>query len=160
MVRELRKRKAEEPAAPTPAPAKKTKAPSKPKAKAETVAKPEPATKTEPKDEAKTTAKTTAKANDKADGPLTTGDKIDPAGFGGETQMHDGTPTTVAELLKESTTGIVLFTYPKASTPGCKHSPPSTFRPSLTQCRYAAGVSLPQRARRPQETRARHLRTE
>ena len=34
--------------------------------------------------------------------------------------------TTLAKLVEESKGGVVLFTYPKASTPGCK-SPHITF---------------------------------
>jgi thioredoxin-dependent peroxiredoxin len=47
-------------------------------------------------------------------------------GFGGTISTHDGREVTVAALLKEVAEspggkgkGLVLFTYPKASTPGC-----------------------------------------
>jgi len=43
-------------------------------------------------------------------------------GFGGEIQKHDGTKTTLKALVDESKAGVVLFTYPKASTPGCKYN--------------------------------------
>ncbi|KIW31628.1 hypothetical protein, variant 2 [Cladophialophora immunda] len=59
----------------------------------------------------------TAKAT--ASGKLSVGDKIDLDGFGGTVQTHDGTSVTVKELLEKSGAGIVIFTYPKASTPGC-----------------------------------------
>lgn len=49
-----------------------------------------------------------------------TGDTIDLTSFGGEVETHDGNKTTLAKLVEESKGGVVLFTYPKASTPGCK----------------------------------------
>ncbi|CBX92112.1 hypothetical protein LEMA_P048180.1 [Plenodomus lingam JN3] len=52
-------------------------------------------------------------------GPLKVGDSIDIATFGGEVETNDGKKTTLAALLEESKSGVVLFTYPKASTPGC-----------------------------------------
>jgi len=39
--------------------------------------------------------------------------------FGGQLETHDGSKVSVKELLEKSGAGIVLFTYPKASTPGC-----------------------------------------
>lgn len=48
------------------------------------------------------------------------GDTIDFAGFGGEVETNDGVKTSLADLVEQSKSGIVLFTYPKASTPGCK----------------------------------------
>lgn len=52
------------------------------------------------------------------------GDTIDLASFGGEIETNDGEKTTLAKLVEESKGGVVLFTYPKASTPGCKlHAP-------------------------------------
>jgi peroxiredoxin Q/BCP len=50
------------------------------------------------------------------------GDTIDLSSFGGEVQTNDGEKTTLAELVEESKAGVVLFTYPKASTPGCKQT--------------------------------------
>ncbi|KAF1940871.1 AhpC-TSA-domain-containing protein [Clathrospora elynae] len=47
------------------------------------------------------------------------GDTIDLTAFGGEVETNDGTKTTLAKLVEESKAGVVLFTYPKASTPGC-----------------------------------------
>lgn len=40
-------------------------------------------------------------------------------GFGGEIETNDGEKTTLKNLIEDSKTGVVLFTYPKASTPGC-----------------------------------------
>ncbi|KAF1990956.1 AhpC-TSA-domain-containing protein [Aulographum hederae CBS 113979] len=48
-----------------------------------------------------------------------TGDAVDLAGFGGEVETHDGKKVTLKQLVEESEAGVVLFTYPKASTPGC-----------------------------------------
>jgi peroxiredoxin Q/BCP len=39
--------------------------------------------------------------------------------FGGEIQTNDGKKTTLKQLVEASKSGVVLFTYPKASTPGC-----------------------------------------
>ena len=48
------------------------------------------------------------------------GDQITLDGFGGEIATNEGTKTTLAKLVGDSKAGVVLFTYPKASTPGCK----------------------------------------
>ncbi|KAL8711291.1 MAG: hypothetical protein Q9220_004188 [cf. Caloplaca sp. 1 TL-2023] len=78
--------------------------------------------------------KTSVKANAVSDGPKpiasssdgnaksvkhTVGDTLDLDDFGGQVETHDGDKTTLKELLGASKTGVVLFTYPKASTPGC-----------------------------------------
>ncbi|PHH61248.1 hypothetical protein CDD81_626 [Ophiocordyceps australis] len=47
------------------------------------------------------------------------GDVIQVDDFGGEIETNDGSKTTLKKLLDESKAGVVLFTYPKASTPGC-----------------------------------------
>lgn len=69
----------------------------------------------------------TGKANGEASAPAAggsgvpkVGETIDLATFGGEVETHDGNKTTLGKLLEESKAGVVLFTYPKASTPGCK----------------------------------------
>ena len=117
---ELRKRPAPPPAAP---PAKKKAAP-KSKAKKEDVPTAEAIAEEQPaatdnaapaedaaKDEiAETKAKTST-------GPPKQGDKIDLEGFGGEVETNDGQKTTLAQLAQSSKKGVVLFTYPKASTP-------------------------------------------
>ncbi|KAJ9156175.1 AhpC-TSA-domain-containing protein [Pleurostoma richardsiae] len=108
---ELRKRKA--PAAPPPPPpAKKSKA-------AKAVAKVKETVKEK-------TSKATAKeAPAKTNGTPkpavkpSVGDVITLEGFGGEIETHDGKKTTLKALVDESKAGVVLFTYPKASTPGC-----------------------------------------
>lgn len=48
------------------------------------------------------------------------GDSIDLDKFGGEVETQDGLKTSLKKLVDDSKNGIVLFTYPKASTPGCK----------------------------------------
>ena len=48
------------------------------------------------------------------------GSVVDLDGFGGEIETNDGKKTTLKALVDESKAGVVLFTYPKASTPGCK----------------------------------------
>ncbi|PTB74775.1 AhpC-TSA-domain-containing protein [Trichoderma longibrachiatum ATCC 18648] len=66
--------------------------------------------KDEPKDDKKKPA---------AAGKIAVGDVIDLEGFGGEVQTNDGEKTTLKKLVDDSKSGVVLFTYPKASTPGC-----------------------------------------
>ena len=50
------------------------------------------------------------------------GDTITIDGFGGQVETNDGQKVTLKRLLDESKSGVVLFTYPRASTPSCKHS--------------------------------------
>lgn len=111
---ELRKRKTPPPA-PAPAPKKerKTKA-AKANGKSETVAEPaapEPSAVPDAAPEPETKA---------ASGTPKPGDKIDLEGFGGEVETNDGRKVTLKSLVDESKEGVVLFTYPKASTPGCE----------------------------------------
>lgn len=75
-------------------------------------------TKEESKDDKKDDKKKPAAAA--AAGKIAVGDVIDLEGFGGEIQTNDGETTSLKKLLDDSKSGIVLFTYPKASTPGCK----------------------------------------
>lgn len=51
---------------------------------------------------------------------VTVGNSINLEGFGGEVETQSGQKTTLKELVLDSKNGVVLFTYPKASTPGCK----------------------------------------
>lgn len=51
---------------------------------------------------------------------LTVGDLIDLEGFGGEVETQDGEKTNLKKLVDDSKNGVVIFTYPKASTPGCE----------------------------------------
>ncbi|KAI5467204.1 thioredoxin-like protein [Mariannaea sp. PMI_226] len=135
---ELRKRKAREP--PAPAPVKKTatgrvtKAKAKPaavkanakKAALAKKASEEPkdeevskdAKKEEPKEDTKEESKDEPKETKKA-GKVEVGETIDLDSFGGEIETNDGDKTTLKKLVDESKAGVVLFTYPKASTPGC-----------------------------------------
>lgn len=91
---------------------------------------PEPATAPAPKKVAKATPKKLAApkkptaavpATTSASGKkITVGDIIDIDTFGGEVEANDGEKTSLKKLLEASGSGVVLFTYPKASTPGCK----------------------------------------
>ncbi|KAF5024784.1 hypothetical protein F66182_3128 [Fusarium sp. NRRL 66182] len=130
---ELRKRKA--PPAPPPAPAKrktasKTGKAAKVKEAAAKVAEkeeqpekveelekdtPEEPTKEEEKKEEEPKAEEPKKTSAK----LEVGHVVDLDGFGGEIETNDGDKTTLKKLVDESKSGVVLFTYPKASTPGC-----------------------------------------
>jgi peroxiredoxin Q/BCP len=72
--------------------------------------------------EAMTGSSETAKTNGSSSASkVVVGGTIDLEGFGGEVQTHDGVKTTLKQLVEESTAGVVLFTYPQASTPGCKY---------------------------------------
>lgn len=114
MPPELRKRKA--PASePALAPPAKKKAEKKgPVAKAIDKAKEVVATKL--KAETKKNGATSASASS---GKVAVGETIELDGFGGEVETNDGVKTTLKKLVDESKSGVVLFTYPKASTPGC-----------------------------------------
>lgn len=50
------------------------------------------------------------------------GDVVNLDDFGGEIETNDGEKTRLKKLVEDSKTGVVLFTYPKASTPGCECS--------------------------------------
>lgn len=113
----LRKRKAPEPAPAPPAPKKAAAAASKKVAapKKATAQKKEPAPE---KDASAAAASPPAPA--KGDKQVAVGDVIDLDEFGGEVETNDGEKTTLKKLVDQSKSGVVLFTYPKASTPGCK----------------------------------------
>ncbi|KAJ5542006.1 hypothetical protein N7461_008009 [Penicillium sp. DV-2018c] len=70
-----------------------------------------------PKQETKATDNETEKSP--APKLLEVNDTIDIETFGGEFETHEGEKTTLKKLLEQSKTGVVFFTYPKASTPGC-----------------------------------------
>ncbi|KAG9229249.1 putative peroxiredoxin [Amylocarpus encephaloides] len=110
MPRELRKRKAPavEPATAPPAKKAQKKGPG---AKAVAKVKEAVAPKTEEAIPAKPNGRSATKIKE--------GVAIDLEGFGGEIETHDGVKTTLKKLVDESKGGVVLFTYPKASTPGC-----------------------------------------
>ncbi|RGP73421.1 peroxiredoxin q bcp [Fusarium longipes] len=138
---ELRKRKA--PAAPPPPPVKRKataktgKAAQVKKAAAKVAEKEDKPEKAEElKEEAQEEAKEGSKEEEKSEevpkaeepkaqgakktgGKLEVGDVVDLDGFGGEIETNDGEKTTLKKLVDESKSGVVLFTYPKASTPGC-----------------------------------------
>lgn len=48
------------------------------------------------------------------------GDLIQLDGFGGCFELTDGHQATLQNLVEISVGGVILFTYPKANTPGCK----------------------------------------
>lgn len=77
----------------------------------------------EEKKEAKGEEETGEKA---AGGVPEEGDVLDLSQFEAEIELNDGTKTSFRKLLEESKEGVAVFTYPKASTPGCK----SAFFPS------------------------------
>lgn len=61
-----------------------------------------------------------AKAKGDSSIDLVPGATININGFGGEISIHTGEKATLKSLLESSQNGVILFTYPKASTPGCK----------------------------------------
>ncbi|KAL8926456.1 MAG: hypothetical protein Q9208_002999 [Pyrenodesmia sp. 3 TL-2023] len=67
-----------------------------------------------PPNEASPSANGTGKAQ-----TVLVGKSIDLEEFGGEVETQSGQKTTLKELVIDSKSGVVLFTYPKASTPGC-----------------------------------------
>jgi len=111
MPAELRKRKAPT-AEPAAAPASKKKGPV-----AKAVDKVKEAV--NPKDNKENGAKKETPSS-AAKQSITVGSTINLDGFGGEIETNDGVKTTLKKLVDESKSGVVLFTYPKASTPGCK----------------------------------------
>ncbi|KAI0095466.1 AhpC-TSA-domain-containing protein [Daldinia grandis] len=104
---ELRKRKAPAPA-PEP-PVKKQSKVSKAASKVKEAVKAKPT---------KSTKSADANGSSKPVKPVV-GDTLTLDGFGGEFETNDGKKTTLKALLDESKSGVVIFTYPKASTPGC-----------------------------------------
>ncbi|QDS76347.1 hypothetical protein FKW77_002948 [Venturia effusa] len=108
---ELRKRKSP-PTAPEPASKKAA-----PKAKSKTAEVKEIIE--EKVEKVAATVKKAAGAGSASGGAPKVGDVIDLEGFGGEVQTQDGTTVTLKQLVDDSKAGVVLFTYPKASTPGC-----------------------------------------
>lgn len=98
---ELRKRKAPTEAASAP-PAKKTSKVKGPKGAA-----------THATSGAKTLPADGTNGKSRVDHP------VDLTSFGGEIERNDGEKVTLKQLLEESKSGVIIFTYPKASTPGC-----------------------------------------
>lgn len=158
---ELRKRKE---APPAPAPPAKKKAPAKGK-KAEsekTVVEKVQDTVTEQAEAVKdaVVGETNGASAAASSGPPKVGDTIDIASFGGEIETNDGDKTTLAKLVEESKAGVVLFTYPKASTPGCK-SPSFPVAYSSTNTgnyRHNTSLPLPRLLHAPYRYRLLHLR--
>ncbi|KAK4201415.1 peroxiredoxin DOT5 [Triangularia verruculosa] len=112
---ELRKRKAPPP--PPEPPAKKTATTKKAAAPKKTAA-------AKVKDAVKETVTKVAEAATFTNGAApsekpSVGDVITLPGFGGEVSLQTGDSTTLSALVDKSKKGVVLFTYPKASTPGC-----------------------------------------
>ncbi|KAL6857633.1 thioredoxin peroxidase dot5 [Amphichorda felina] len=129
---ELRKRKAhQQPQVAAPPTKKKSTTASKVTKAAEKVKKavtpkaaPEKEEKKEEKEEKEEPAPKKGEEKPKAEakkptGKVAPGDIITLEGFGGEILTNDGEKTTLKELVEKSKAGVVLFTYPRASTPGC-----------------------------------------
>ena len=121
MPPELRKRKTAVASDPEPAPAAKKQ---KPIAKVAEKVK-------------KVTAAITKTNGPASSGKVSAGDTIDLEGFGSVVETNDGDKTTLKELVDKSDGGVVLFTYPAASTPGCK-----SFNTSQVFKMFAAGLHV------------------
>ncbi|KAK1492802.1 AhpC/TSA family protein [Colletotrichum tamarilloi] len=118
---ELRKRKAPEPA-PAPAPKKASSKVAKAAEKVKGAVKgkaEKPAEKPVEKVAEKPVEKPAAANGSDKKVKAVKGETIDLDGFGGDIETNDGEKTTLKELVDKSKAGVVLFTYPKASTPGC-----------------------------------------
>ncbi|CAD6505164.1 BgTH12-00659 [Blumeria graminis f. sp. triticale] len=119
MPPELRKRKVSTVETPTAATVKKSKQIKTLRGITESKIVPK-VTKTKPKSPSEAPIKKAAGANLKsANSKVKVGETLSLDGFGGEIETNEGVTTTLQELVDESTAGVVLFTYPKASTPGC-----------------------------------------
>ena len=55
----------------------------------------------------------------KPTGQIAAGQKISQDRFHGEVRTNDDETTDLNALLNSSDAGVIIFTYPKASTPGC-----------------------------------------
>lgn len=164
---ELRKRKT-----PPPAPEKPSKKKTGPKAAAKGAkAKPAAAaaateavdnTPAAPKVEQPvkdTNTSSTATNGAKSSGKPEVGKTIDLDGFGGEIETNDGTKTSLKRLVDDSKAGVVLFTYPKASTPGCeflhrsaRNSPTTRIPPHRVMACLAAGRCVTKNPSQPHST--------
>jgi len=117
---ELRKRKA---APAPPIPAKKqatTKKVSEPtKANTKTTDDTKVEESETPVEKTKVEGKTQSNGDTVKSTPPVVGDIVDLDGFGGDIETHDGKKVTLKQLVDESKAGVLLFTYPKANTPGC-----------------------------------------
>ncbi|KAI5195287.1 hypothetical protein AUEXF2481DRAFT_34304 [Aureobasidium subglaciale EXF-2481] len=134
---ELRSSKRKDAPPPAQAPAPKKERKTKANGKSETAAKP-----SEPESTAAPAPEPAPEPESKpaSSGAPKPGDKIDFEGFGGEVETNDGKKVTLKSLVDESKEGIVLFTYPKASTPGCT-TQVCLFRDSYEPL-TAAGLSI------------------
>ncbi|KAL2192069.1 AhpC-TSA-domain-containing protein, partial [Thermothelomyces heterothallicus CBS 203.75] len=129
MPMELRKRK-EAPAPPPPVRRKTTKT-----AKTDTASRAK-------RDAEEKAAPVAASTNGSSSpGVPAVGDIINLDGFGGEIETNDGTKTTLKSLLDASKAGVVIFTYPKASTPGCTRQA-CLFRDSYEALTSASGLAI------------------
>ncbi|KDN71828.1 putative AhpC/TSA family protein [Colletotrichum sublineola] len=118
---ELRKRKAPEPA-PAPAPKKASSKVTKVAEKVKSAVKgktEKPAEKPAEKPVDKVAEEPAAANGSDKKVKAVKGETIDLEGFGGDIETNDGEKTSLKELVDKSKAGVVLFTYPKASTPGC-----------------------------------------
>jgi peroxiredoxin Q/BCP len=80
-----------------------------------------------------------APATAKGSSKPTVGEVIALEDFGGEIETNEGEKTTLKALVDASKAGVVLFTYPKASTPGCK----ITAQPlPVMQCVFPSALRL------------------
>lgn len=115
----LRKRKAPVEPAPPPPSKKKTTSAAKPAASAKAKAKAVPDAKAKVSKTNGAAAAAPAETVAEKVAKVTVGESITLDGFGGEVETQAGEKTTLQKLVEKSEKGVVLFTYPRASTPGC-----------------------------------------
>jgi len=71
---------------------------------------------------------------------IAVGQTIALEGFGGELETHTGDKVTLSKVLEQSQAGVVIFTYPKANTPGCKSTPLLCCKPLQLRSNLNIGV--------------------
>ena len=108
---QLRKRK-------TPPPSTTSTPPALKKAASKSSVKSNASTKTASTTDVK--ASTGANGSAGRGGKLQAGQTVDLEGFGGEVETQEGRKVTLKELVDGAQGDVVVFTYPKASTPGCR----------------------------------------
>jgi thioredoxin-dependent peroxiredoxin len=146
---ELRKRKAPvEPA--LAAPSKKKSQAAKPAAKAKSVPEAKPKA-------SKANGSVAAAAAAQKPAKVAVGDSITLADFGGEIETQGGEKTSLQKLVEKSEKGVVLFTYPRASTPGCMFASILCEDLFLINRRHDPSLPLPRLIRASHCNWVRHL---
>ncbi|KAK2750631.1 hypothetical protein FQN57_002702 [Myotisia sp. PD_48] len=137
MVVELRKRKPRAVPVEAPAPKKRARTTTK---KAATAPKEKKEVESKAKEVEEDNATAAVTPNDNKRATPEQDDVLDLSLYEDEIQLEDGTTTSFKALVDESKSGVIVFTYPKASTPGCT-TQACLFRDSYTNL-SATGFSV------------------